>query len=47
MEADTGSKIEIGGTKRGSEETKSENLAELSEETKLEDSDEVQTNVFI
>jgi hypothetical protein len=40
-EANMGSIIEIGGTKRGLEELESEDLAKLLEEAKLEDSDEV------
>jgi hypothetical protein len=41
--ADMGSTIEIGGTYKESEEPESEDLAELAEEAKLKDSDEVQT----
>ena len=41
-EAETGSTIEIGGTKRESEELESEDFIELLDEEKLEDSDEVQ-----
>jgi hypothetical protein len=43
-EADMGSTIEIGGTKRGSEELESEDLVELLEEVNLDVSDEVQIN---
>jgi hypothetical protein len=43
-EADIGSKTETGGTKRGSDEFKSEDLDELLEELKLEVSDEEQIN---
>jgi hypothetical protein len=39
-EADIGSTIEIGGTKRRLEDIESEDLVELLEEVKLEDSDE-------
>jgi hypothetical protein len=40
-EANMGSTIEFGGTKRGSEVLESEDLAKLLEEAKLEESDEV------
>ena len=43
-EANMGSTIETGGTKRGSEEFESEDLDELLEELKLEVSDEEQIN---
>ena len=43
-EADMGSTIEIGGTKRGLEECESKDLDELSETLKLEVSDEEQIN---